>query len=71
MELFHGARRPSEALFRVSEVAHNVAIFPATSPCAGAPQVGGGRGPVVHGAQAGGEGGGGGQVFDVQDEMRR
>lgn len=57
MELFHGAGRPSEAFFRVSEVAHDVTVFPATSPRPRTPQVGGGRGPVVHGAQAGGGGG--------------
>lgn len=39
MELFHGAGRPSEAFFRVSEVAHDVTVFPATSPRPRTPQV--------------------------------
>lgn len=53
MEALHTAGRPPESLLGVSQVGHDVAVFPAALLRARPAQVGGGRAAVVHGAKSG------------------
>lgn len=52
MEALDGARRPPEAALGVPQIGHDVAVLPATLLGAGAAQVAGRWGAIVHGAQA-------------------
>lgn len=52
VEAGYTARRPSESLFGVPEVAHDESVLPSALFGAWAAQVAGRRRSVVHGAQA-------------------